>query len=286
MDIDFLRMMAAFFSGVLLSLCGSSIQGSTQNELAGPSTLGLNAFCVLLILLAHFLCLQFSFLPILEWTSLILGLSVLLIAGLFLHKTGIAIKRKGLLLFGLCFNLFIGAIFSFLQYLFMTYNKDFPGQLWFGNFRFVTPIMVLVLFISCVVLWWFFSGLSKKLYATSFGEDVALSCRVDTEKLHLKVFLFSLLGSMFVNSFFGIFAFYGLMVPHILRMIPLFKFRLDLEIKWGSLLSGVFLALLDLFCAHFLLMGTEIPAGMLVSILGSGTLLLLLLRRHQSLGSL
>jgi len=68
-DINFIRFFAALFSGILLSLSGSLIQGVTQNDLAGPSTLVLNAFVVLIVLVAHALTIFIPGLPALEYLA-------------------------------------------------------------------------------------------------------------------------------------------------------------------------------------------------------------------------
>ena len=50
MDIDLLRLLTSFIVGALLSFSGSLIQITTRNDLASPSTLGMDGLAVLMVM--------------------------------------------------------------------------------------------------------------------------------------------------------------------------------------------------------------------------------------------
>jgi ABC-type Fe3+-siderophore transport system permease subunit len=70
---DVLRLMAATLAGVLLSVSGSLLQLTTRNELATPSTLGMDGLAVLAVILGHAAALFLPFMP--EDLSLLFGIS-------------------------------------------------------------------------------------------------------------------------------------------------------------------------------------------------------------------
>jgi iron complex transport system permease protein len=153
MDYEIIRIISAFFAGGLLSLGGSFTQVATQNELAGPSTLGFDGLVVLNILVAH---LYISFVGTtmeLELLSLFFfALCFLLIKFIVKQKKSETIYTNSassgvgkIILIGLCFNLFIGAIFSLMHFFFLSKSMEFPVQLWFGNFKYATESSLIIL---------------------------------------------------------------------------------------------------------------------------------------------
>lgn len=285
---DLARPLAAFISGALLSLGGSLVQGVTQNEMAAPSTLGFNAYTVLIILFCHGLTLLWPFSPSLEYLSfaVFLGLTILLHIGVA-RKAGQNPLRYGnkssrslsfFILIGLCFNLFIGALFSLLQFSFMTLNLEFPSQLWFGNFRFMVPGGLWILIPYFLFLYGWAFRLSKKLRVMSFGTDLALGLGLPVKKLQVEALFLALYAEGIVDSFYGLFSFIGLIFPHLLRTHSFFRTNLQREIVWGSLLCGLLFLLFDLFCQQVLILGAEIPAGMVTSLVGTFFMMGLLLK--------
>ncbi len=126
-----MRLACAFLVGSLLSIVGSLIQLSTRNILSSPSTLGLDGLSVLALLLFHTLGVAFDWYPG-HW-SLLLGLPFILVLGFsyprFVTRAG---KFERVLLIGITMNLFVGALFSLWQFLFMAFNYPFPSEMWFG----------------------------------------------------------------------------------------------------------------------------------------------------------
>jgi ABC-type Fe3+-siderophore transport system permease subunit len=55
MDIEWMRVLLAFFCGYFLTLSGSLSQIVTNNKLASSSTLGFDGLAVLMVLCAQFL---------------------------------------------------------------------------------------------------------------------------------------------------------------------------------------------------------------------------------------
>lgn len=286
MDINLIRLICSFCAGSLLSMSGTLIQGSTQNELAGPSTLGINAFVVAIILVAHGINFSFSSRISLEYLSLAIffALFVLLIVSNRIKRRGQLVKYGNRLasnmtfyiLLGLGFNLFIGALFSVIQFLFMTMDLDFPAELWYGNFRFTNGVTLSWLMTVNIIVYFYGRRLSQDLRVLSFGNELAVGMRVDVEKVQRRSIYLAILAVGVVTSLFGLFAFVGLIFPHLLRVVPYFKSNIRNELILGGPLCGVIFSILDLFCAQCDIKGAEVPVGMVSAVLGSMLLFVIL----------
>lgn len=277
-----LRLLASFISGSLLSLSGSLIQTVTVNDLAGPSTLGFEALVVVVMLLSHFLTvLGLVSVP----TDLLsMGLFLVLLLVLKLKNKSIQTNRsvQSLILIGLCLNLLIGSLFSLLQFLFFTLNIEFPTELWFGNFRFVSMSALTIVVLVGIFVYACLFKLKKNLLALRLGDEIARHLRVNREKTVAGAWWLSFLAVGTVTIFFGVFSFVGLIFPHLLRRFHFFRTNLWAELIIGSLISGVVFMLLDWVCREILFFSAEIPVGMLSSILGSGLLMYFLLAKKDS----
>lgn len=289
LDYVLTRALTAFICGVFLTLTGSLSQIITQNPLAGPSTLGINALIIFLVLIAHSLHAVFN-LPISpEWLSfgvtILTGVIIYLTrgsdkSGLFVHNRYIGQMGK-ILLMGLALNLLVGAIFSLLQFLFMTYNLQFPTELWFGNFRFSNPAILILLGVVLIIVLLQLWRQSKDFQLMSLGNDLALGFGVNVNG-RVKESLFLIYGlNAVVVSFFGVFAFIGLVFPHIIRSIPGFHARRDWELKYGPFIGGAVFLLLDQLCTHITLSGSEIPVGMVSGVVGSFVLIVIIWKRSR-----
>ena len=285
MDIELVRILIAFFAGYFLSLSGSLTQLVTQNHLAAPSTLGFDGIVVFLILIAQLFLNQFQLGLGLEWSSFLLfccAFIVLFLIGLIFGKRWQLEKSmrdmKNVILLGLGFNLFIGAIFAVVQFLFMAFNYEFPSGLWFGSFRY-SGLEVLLLFMAAFVCCIFMmKALARDLRLIGVGRDFAIGLGVDVSKTQQYSLMLSLFLTGLVISFFGVFSFLGLIFPHVLRSFTWIRKNMRHELNLGPILSGVFLSAVDYVCYHFTIQGIELPVGMVSSVLGSLMLMVLLFR--------
>jgi iron complex transport system permease protein len=287
MDIEWMRVLLAFFCGYFLTLSGSLSQIVTNNKLASSSTLGFDGLAVLMVLSGQFLItfLHVSF-P-LESLSFIIFCFFFFAISLFSKKifrnktSDINQKMQKIILIGLGFNLFIGGIFSVIQFLFISINYEFPTGIWFGNFKFY-EISTLVLFSIVFILSYFYIlKLSKDMSFLALGNNFARGLGVDVNKLIRHSLLLSLFFTGLVVSYFGVFSFIGLIFPHILRTFKIFKYSMRNEMIYGSVIAGILLTVIDLVCYLFPFLGAEIPVGMVCSVMGSFILLYLLNKKES-----
>lgn len=294
MEFELIRIILAFFVGYLLSVSGSLTQLISNNVLSSPSTLGMDGVGVLFVIVSYLLTLSFGFKISNELLSFLISVIFIILVLLYsiyrnqsknIYSTiwsGSSIKK--VVLVGLSFNLFIGAIFSIIQFVFMVTNIDFPTGLWFGNFKqyqddwiyIFTPVFIFSLL--------FLKYISSRIEFMNLGSHFAIGLGVDIERVQKSCLFYSLFVTCLIISFFGVFSFLGLIFPHILRNFNFFSLSMRNELVFGPLVTGLIFSVFDFFCYSFIIKGAELPVGMVSSIVGSFFLIYLILRSKISLG--
>lgn len=287
-DVNFVRLLIAFISGYFLSVSGSLSQLVTQNELASPSTLGLDAIVVLIILIGQLSIAQLGLNVSLEWFAFLIFILVFMIFSFTLIKKKtfnekidtIVSDVSFIILMGLGINLFIGAIFAVMQFLFMSLNYQFPTGLWFGSFRYESLEILGLYILSFFTILISLRSISSDLRLIAIGKEFATGLGVNVSKVENLSLIISLFCTGLVICFFGVFSYLGLLFPHILRMNKLFRKNMRYELSYGAILSGIFLASLDFICYNITFYGSELPVGMVSSVLGSFLLIILLIQKN------
>ena len=281
MDYLIPRLLSSFFTGIILSQTGSLLQFSTRNTLASPSTLGFDGLSVLWLLLSTSL---FIFLK-LEGSVLFLtmiGIPFFMLLGLgFSTFLGHHKNIERLIFLGLTFNLMVGAIFSLWQFFFMAFNLPFPVELWFGHFRFASwdSGIILVIFELIVLIVWIL--LRKDFLLYSLGPSVEKNLNLKVRNLYSFIFITISLGTFLIISLFGAFSFLGLIFPILARKMWFRRFDLDGEFLLGGFVNGIVLLAIDLLCYLFPILGAEIPVGLIATVVGAVSLILLLWRSKE-----
>jgi iron complex transport system permease protein len=281
MNYLLIRMGCAFFTGVLLSQSGSLIQLSTRNILSSPSTLGLDGLAVLSVLLIHSLSV-FLGVHLHPAVIALAGIPLALIIGYgYPRFIGGDQRFERILLIGVTFNLLVGAVFSFWQFLFLAFNLPFPVELWFGHFRFASLTnLMLVLFLQITVLI-LMRGMLKDLMLFSFGTQLSRNWQLNQARLFKLIFVISTLITFFVIVLFGAFSFLALVFPIISRKIWFRRHDLKGEFYVGAFLNGVLLMTIDFLCYQFPIMGAEVPVGLIITAVGAVSLITLLWQAHK-----
>lgn len=281
MDYLIVRLLCSFFTGVLLSQAGSFIQLGTRNILASPSTLGVDGLAILWLLCFHSLSLLWG-----DWSALwglFLGLPLFIaLALLFTRMVKAEVNLERIILIGITFNLFIGAIFSLWQFFFLAFNLPFPMEVWFGNFRYADKIALICLLVAEFVIAGAYVKNRKNLMIYSLGPELGRNLGLNAKRLYALVFLGSILATYAVVSFFGAFAFLGLVFPIMARKLWFSSGDLSGEFLWGSCFNGVILLAIDALCFFYPVYGAEVPVGLLMSVVGAVSLILLIWNSKSS----
>lgn len=286
MEIELVRVLLAFLVGYFLTISGSLSQIVTQNNLASPSTLGFDGLAVICIIIGQFFVSALPYVFGIEFWSFFIFLGLFAVIFFFKHtlkeKTHLFADQniQTLILIGLGFNLFVGAIFSVIQFLFMALNMEFPTGIWFGNLKYHSVTYLWLFLIVFILLQFFLLKIAPNLRVLSIGHEFAQGLGIKVKRVQTQSIFISLFLTGLVISFFGVFSFLGLIFPHILRLIPFFKYNMRNELLYGGIITGLIFSAFDVACYNLDIYGTELPVGMVSSVLGSMALLVLLIRKQ------
>jgi len=126
---------------------------------------------------------------------------------------------------------------------------------------------------------WFLTKKARELNILLLGEENAAYIGVDTHKLKRTIILTSALCVGAAVAVSGIIGFIGLVVPHLIRL--LFGADHKLLIPASALLGAALLLLADTI-ARTLVAPSELPVGVLTSLVGGPFFLWLLIKQNSS----
>jgi iron complex transport system permease protein len=258
-DVRLPRILLTFLVGGSLAISGCSIQAIFRNPLTDSYILGLSSGAAFGAALA----LAYSFLPV-QVSAFIFAL---IAVGLsyFMARKNKNVSIVSLILSGII----VSGIFTALLTLVQFYSDPFKlqsivhwtmGNLHNANWEklqsSVIPIIigVIVLF---VYRW--------RLNVLALGDDEARTVGINPERNKLIILIASTLAASSAVAVAGIIGLYGLIVPHMVRMIigPDNRQCIPLNFLFG----GMFLLVIDDFSRT--LSGFEIPIGVFTMLLGA-----------------
>ncbi|VXC59325.1 iron-dicitrate transporter subunit; membrane component of ABC superfamily; KpLE2 phage-like element [Pseudomonas sp. 8Z] len=270
------RIFLAILGGAAMALAGVLMQSLTRNPLAAPGLVGVEAgasVTMLLILVLWPSLLPVSLYPL---AALLGGLAVaLFIVGLS-WRGGIAPLR--LILVGVGLTAMLGAVADLL----ITYgniDRVESALMWLGGslHRGGWPQ------VQSLALWLLLAGLPllfchRQLNLMQLGEGVALSRGLNLTWLMLLLLLSSVMLTAATVANIGVMTFVGLVAPHLARQLC--------GDRHGALLPlcalfGAVLVLLGDTLGRALLPPLQLPAGLVVAIIGAPYLLILLARQRS-----
>ena len=280
-EIRLPRVLGAFLIGAILSVSGLLLQVFFRNPLVGPQILGVGSGAQLFmagIFLAN-LQLGLDESPYFLLLASFLGsFSVLFLILLISYRVANPVY---LLLIGLMFAYFTGAVSSFLM-AFAQKEELYPFVLWtLGSLSKISQGKLLLLSSLGIPLILIAFLLTKDLNSLSLGEEYAMSLGVSVR--NLRVLLFFISGSLVAlsTSVSGPVAFIGLAVPHMARFLMNSS---DIRFLLPSVvLLGAFLTALCDFLAKNLYAPIEIPLSALTSIFGAPLVIFLLFKKKSDL---
>ncbi len=275
------RIVIAVLVGMGLGIAGAVIQGVTRNGLADPGMLGINAGAGVAIVV--FLYFYQGQIREITWFSvmamplfgLLGGLMAALMIYLFAWKNG-RLEPQRLLLTGLAIASGLSAISLFLTL--RMNSQDFEmvavwtsGSIYNANWKYIVSILPWFAVLIPIIY-----ARSHTLNLLQLDDDSARSVGVRLEK-QKGILLLSGIGlvSACVSVAGGI-GFIGLIAPHIARRLVGHAHQRSLPI---CAVVGALLVLTADFIGKTLFSPVELPAGIIVAILGVPSFVFLLHRR-------
>lgn len=266
------RILLAIIVGIALSISGCVYQGTLKNTMADPYTLGISSGAALGASIS-ILFFNSNYLSVL---ALIVSLLITFLIYILSSKS-CRFSNTSLILLGININYFLTAIISLLMIL----NKDKTEQILFwtmGSFVSSSWNKVLLCYVTILPLAIILSKCGKQLNALACGEDFAKTVGINTNLIRkLFIILVSLITSIAVSCS-GIIGFVGLMIPHLCKL--LFGSNYKHIISISSLIGAIFLIICDTL-ARTIIAPTEIPIGIITSLIGAPYLIYLIIKRKK-----
>ena len=267
------RVLAGILAGIGLSVSGLLLQSVTDNALASPNVIGVNAGAGLSVILI-LACFP-SLLPIVPLAAFLGAfLATLLILALAGRLGGSGVT---VILSGIALTAVLNAAISFITLLdtdvVSAYNYFSIGGL-SGVYLDRLPLPALLILLS-------FAGamlLSRDLEVLRLGDEAAQALGVRVRPLRMLALICASASAAAAVSFAGLLGFVGLIVPHTARALVGANIRRALPAT--ALLGGTLVLLSDL-AGRTLLSPTEIPVGILMALIGAPFFLFLLIRRRH-----
>ncbi|WP_019419452.1 FecCD family ABC transporter permease [Paenibacillus sp. OSY-SE] len=276
-DLRLPRMIIAVLMGAGLAVSGAVLQGISRNGLSDPGILGINSGAGLAVLLfvSFYPTAQVAppfFMPFLALIGA--GVTAAIIYMLS-YKKGHGISPTRLLLTGIA----VGAGFSSASIILTLQlnprNLEFVvtwqmGSLWGSNWEFVLALLPWIVILLPIVYW-----KARVLNMLSLNEQLAssLGVSINKERLILITAAVGLAASSVAIG--GGIGFVGLLGPHIARRLvgPQHQYMLPITAGVGALL-----VLAGDTIGRSLMEYTEVPAGVVISLLGGPYFIYLLMR--------
>ena len=271
------RVLAGLLAGVGLSCAGVLLQTVTANDLASPNIIGINSGAGLAVILLLTLAPKAgAWLPMGAFCGAFGAALVILAAGSRLGSS-----RSGILLIGIAITTLFNAAISFLSLLdegiLAQYNHFTVGSLRairLGDLL-VPGILIFVSFCTAMAL-------SGRLSVLSLGDAAASALGVRVKGLRIASMACAAACAAAVVSFAGLLGFVGLVVPHI--AVALVGQRPARLLPVAALSGGILVILADLL-GRTLFAPSELPVGILMSLIGAPYFLILLIRRKHHAGN-
>lgn len=269
------RVLLAWLVGIAFALSGTIMQGLTRNPLAEPGITGVSTGAGLAAV--SVIVLFPAAPPIVLHASAFIGALLVALLLYLLAGTGQRSPLR-LILVGVGLGVVAGSTTTLMLTFTNIYNVN-QAMLWLAgsvsgkSWSQVWPLLLILGVVGSLA--WLFS---RHLNVLQLGEEVAVGVgsQVELQRSLLLLFSVALAGASVATA--GTVGFVGLMAPHLARQLvgPMHEKLLPV----AALIGGLILAEAD-FLGRTLFSPTELPCGLLTSILGGPYFLYLLARSRN-----
>lgn len=273
--------IAAILAGASLAVCGTLMQAVMGNPLADPYSTGISSGACFGAVTA--IVIGVSFASFANEVGIVANafIGALIPAALIiLISAKIRMTPATLILLGTAISYFFN---SMITYLMVTTDADTlkSAYIWqIGSLDGMTwgyiPIMLGVTIVGTV----FVLMMANKLNVMSLGDKSAISLGVDVQRFRTVCLLIMAFMTAAIVSFTGIIGFVGLVAPHLVRLLVGSDNRFVMPI---SMAVGALLLLMADYTAYQL---SNIPVGVIMSIIGSPVFLILIMYHTRKAGVL
>ncbi len=278
LNIRIPRILAAVFAGAGLAGVGCAYQGVFRNSMADPYILGISSGATLGAALAITLGISetvagFGIVTVASFAGALLA--TFLVYSLAIRRS--RISMTSLLLSGVAVSYFLSSLVSLI----LVFNEEDVAKIVYwtmGSLAGVSYVQLAILIPAVLIGSLLLYANWRELDILSSGEEVAQSLGVETNRLKIRILVYSSLIVAVSVAFTGVIGFVGLMMPHIMRMIVGPSHRRLIPF---SMISGaIFLVCADTI-ARSLIDSAELPVGAVTALFGAPYFIWLLARNKR-----
>jgi iron complex transport system permease protein len=280
--LRFPRVLLAICIGMGLSVCGVVMQAVVKNSLADPYILGVSSGASLGATTAIMLGFGALFGSNSIGIMAFLGALAATFAVMTLSNMGGRSNSSKLVLSGMA----IGAVCTAFSncVLYVTNNKTAAVEVAYwtmGSLAGADWSKVLLLLPLFILGTLFFCTQFRNLNLMLMGDEVSITLGTDLYKYRLVYMIISSIIIGFAVYAAGMIGFVGLIIPHIIRMI----FGTDHKkvIPLSAVTGSIFMIWADVLC-RVLIPNSEIPIGILVSMIGAPCFIYLMVKKSYGFG--
>lgn len=268
------RVILALLAGGLLATSGMILQATVKNELASPDVIGLNKASALVIVCMNFFIAYPTKAELVGASiigALLCAVMLYLISRLFQFST------QTIVITGVALSFFFDAALKLItineRQLLIKQMLWLTGSLWGRSWE-----MVPILFLTTTVFVIFFYVTRRRFFLLQLDAAILPTLGQDERKLSWLYIVVSAIVSGITVSTVGAIGFIGLIAPHISRrLMPVYSTkRFFVTFYFGSII----LLLADLI-GRSLFGVIEVPAGIIVAIIGGPYFLLMLIQQRK-----
>ena len=282
--IRFPRVLTALLVGASLTMCGTIMQASVQNPLADPYILGISSGASLgatFSILIGFGATSFIGQSSVAFGAFVgaFGAALLVLA---LANIGGRVTSSKLILSGMVVNALFTAFSNFIVY----FANDAEGiktvTFWvMGSLASAKWDRLPLLSIVVITAITFFITQSRILNTMLIGDETAVTLGINLGIYRKAYLLFSSLLTGIVVASCGMIGFVGLIIPHIVRSLVGANHKKLMPVS--ILLGALFLILADLL-SRIILPTSEIPIGIITSMIGAPLFMYMLIKKGYGFG--
>ncbi|MEH7073208.1 FecCD family ABC transporter permease [Neobacillus drentensis] len=279
LNIRLPRVILSGLVGASLAIAGAAFQGLLRNPLADPYTLGVSSGASVGAVLTLFFQLTIPFigsftLPLL---SILFSIFTIFLVLTFASKIERSMRVETIILTGIIFSSFLGAIISLMIALTGDELRQIIGWL-LGSVSMRGWEYIKIIIPFFIIGTGILTYNAKELNAMSFGEERAQHLGVNVQKRKLIILIAGSILTGAAVAVSGTIGFVGLVIPHLSRLLwgPDHRHLLPLSIITGS----GFLILADLI-SRTIIAPTELPIGVITALVGAPVFAIILLQRKR-----
>jgi len=273
------RVLLGFMAGASLGLAGLLFQNIFRNVLMTPYTLGVSSGAVLgagiaIKLGLGTLLLGFGAVTLFGFAGAVTTVLLLVWLSRYLKRA----EHESLLLLGIALSFFYTAALMMIFFVSNFIESHMLMRFTMGSLSVIgykEPLIITASTLFLLLGMWVYR---YELQLLALSDEQARLKGVNTAKITLILLLISSVAIAALVSLTGPIGFVGLVVPHIIRLI--YKRDVSKLIVPTFLFGGLFLVACDT-AARSIQLGSEIPIGVVTSLIGGPFFIYLILQNKQ-----